>query len=137
VPRYGVQAGIGDPEFAGGVDRQPMHEAGELPLAPRGDEVAIRIEHQHRMRGTAQHIDVAVGGDGALHGGARRAGQVGLAEIPPARQLRPVALEAVTVGTGADDGVCHMLSSAMCRYRFGYTTGLSVQAVSPAGGGWQ
>src|SRR5262249_30699360 len=72
------------------------------------------------MRTAAQHIDVAIRRGRALHAGARWTRQVRFAEIPPAQQLRPVALEAVAVVAGADDGVGHSRGSSLARGLAGY-----------------
>src|SRR5947209_4245306 len=86
--------------IVGEVDRlvRPyMHavRARVLPLAPGAQELAVTVEHHHRVVAAIEHIDVVlrVDADGAH-----------FLERPAVRQFRPVLDNAVFEVAGADDG---------------------------------
>ena len=70
---HGMVAVIGAIEIVVGVDVQPVG-AVEQPFAPACDEIAVAIQHHHRMRAAIEQIDAVLGVD-------RDGSDIG--EIPP------------------------------------------------------
>src|SRR5882724_9668319 len=80
---------IGAVEMIVRVDVQPMRAA-EQAFAPASDEIALAVEHDHRMGATIEDVDAILAVD-------RNGSNVG--EIPTVRQLRPVLHHAVAMLT--------------------------------------
>src|SRR6202035_4610892 len=62
--------------------------AAEQAFTPASDEIALAIEHHHRMGAAIEDVDAVLAVD-------RDRGDVG--QIPPLRQLRPVLHHAITM----------------------------------------
>ena len=102
---HGVVAVVGAIEIVLGVDVQPMRAA-EQAFAPALDEIAVAVEHHHRMGAAVEDIDAVVAVD-------RDGGDVG--EIPAVRQLCPVLHHAVAMLARAENG-WHVFSPHFFRH---------------------
>ena len=91
---HGVVAVIGAIEIVVGVDVQAVG-AGEQAFAPAAQEIAVAVEHHHRMVAAVEDVDAVLAVD-------RDGGDVG--ELPAVRQLRPVFDDAVAVFARAENG---------------------------------
>ena len=89
-----------------GVDVQPVG-AREGPFSPRGQEVAVRVEDDHRVLAAVEHEHPIPAVD-------RNRGDV--LQLPPFGQLRPVLHHAVAVLAAPQDR-CHRISSVFLRRR--------------------
>jgi len=69
--------------------------AREHPLAPRAQEVALAVEHDHRVLAAIEHIHVVLFID---------ADRANFLERPPGRQLGPILDRLVTVVAAAERG---------------------------------
>src|SRR6202163_2516402 len=85
---------IGAIEIVVGIDVQPMGAA-KQPFAPAGDEIALAVEHHHRVGAAIEDVDTVLAVD-------RNRGNVG--EIPAAGQLRPVFHHPVAMLARAENG---------------------------------
>src|SRR6202163_401880 len=85
---------IGAIEIVVGIDVQPMRAA-EQPFAPAGDEIALAVEHDHRVRAAIEGVDavLAVNRDGRDIG-----------EIPAVGELGPVFHHTVAMLARAENG---------------------------------
>jgi hypothetical protein len=89
-----VVAVIGAIEIILGINVQPMR-AVEQAFAPARDEIALAVEHHHRVGAAIEDIDAVFAVD-------RDRGDVG--EVPALRQLRPILHHAVAVFARAENG---------------------------------
>ena len=78
---------IGAIEIVVGIDVQPMGAA-EQPFAPAGDEIALAVEHDHRVGAAIEDVDTVLAVD-------RDGRDIG--EIPTVGELRPVFRHAVAM----------------------------------------
>ena len=85
---------IGAIEIVVGVDVQPVR-AVEQAFAPARDEIALAVEHHHRMGAAVEDVDAVLAVD-------RDGGDVG--QAPAIRQLGPVLHHAVAMLAGAENG---------------------------------
>ncbi len=90
---HGVVAVVGAIEIVVGVDVQAVR-AVEQAFAPAPDEIALAVEHHHRMVAAVEDIDAVLAVD-------RDGGGVG--QAPAVGQLRPVLHDAVTVLARAEN----------------------------------
>ena len=91
---HGVVAVVGAIEIVVSVDVQPVR-AGEQSFAPARHEIAVAVEHHHRMGAAVEEVDAVLAVD-------RDGGDVG--ELPAVRQLRPVLHHAVAMLARAENG---------------------------------
>ena len=91
---HGVVAVVGAIEIVVGVDVQAVR-AGEQAFAPAPEEIALAVEHHHRMVAAVEDVDAVLAVD-------RDGGDVG--EAPAVGQLRPVLHHAVAMLARAEDG---------------------------------
>ena len=87
-----VVAVVGQPDRVVGRHVDAVR-AVEHPLAPGAQEVAVAVEHDHRVLAAVEDVDVVLLVDPDR-------GDVGV-ELPPRRQLRPVVDDLVAVGARA------------------------------------
>jgi hypothetical protein len=90
---HGVVAVVGAIEIVVGVDVQAMR-AGEQAFAKTLDEIAVAVEHDHRMLAAIEDVDAVLAVD-------RNRGGVG--ELPAVGQLCPVLHHAIAMLAGAED----------------------------------
>ena len=88
-----VVAVVGAVERVVAVDMDAVRAA-EQAFAPRAQEVAVAVEHHHRMLAAIEDIDVVLAVDG--HGGD-------VAELPAVGQLGPVLDHAITMLAASKD----------------------------------
>ena len=90
---HGMVAVIGAIEIVVGIDVQTMR-AVEQAFAPAGDEIALAVEHHHRMVAAVEDVDavLAVDRDGS-----------GVGQAPAVRQFCPVLHHAVTMLARAEN----------------------------------
>jgi hypothetical protein len=97
-----VVAVIGAIEIVVGIDVQAVR-AREQAFAETPDEIAVAVEHDHRMLAAIEDVDavLAVDADGSDVG-----------ELPAVRQFCPVLHHAITVLARAED-VFHVVASLL------------------------
>ena len=100
---HGVVAVVGAIELVVGVDVHAVRAA-EQAFAPAREEIAVAVEHDHRMLAAVEDIDAVLAVDGDR-------GDV--VERPAVRQLRPVLDHAVAMLAGAENG-WHVVSLLKC-----------------------
>src|SRR6185503_18322530 len=96
-----VPAVVGAVEDVVRVDVQPVR-ARKGSLAPRADEVALAVEHDHRVLAAVEYVDPVL----AVH---RDGGDV--LEFPALGQLRPVLEHAIPMVSATEDHWWPMLKS--------------------------
>src|SRR5581483_11798555 len=101
---HGVIAIVGAIEIVVGVDMQAVG-ALEQAFAPALDEIAVAIEHDHRVLAAIEDVDAVLAVD-------RHGGRIG--ELPAVRQFGPVLHYTITMLAGAED-VFHVLPP-ICRH---------------------
>ena len=90
----GVVAVVGAVEIVVGVDVQAVRTR-EQPLAPALEEVALAVEHHHRVLATIEHVDVVLAVD-------RDRADVG--QVPALGELSPVLHHPIAMFAGPQNG---------------------------------